>query len=198
MSKNQMRQLIGMVIALVVCVVGYFTIDSYSQKQKEKAEEESSKAAEANETVVFELENIDDITGFSYVVDGTTITLLKNSDDTWICDNDTSINIDEYVVKSTILNSLERVSSNQIIESPEDIAQYGFDSPQNKIVIMKSDGSSRVFTLGAQNQIETDKYYMMVDGDDNVYVIDSAIPIAFSNTIEDLEEETTVAETSSR
>lgn len=196
MSKKQIRQFLYTVIALVVCVAGYFIVDTYSQNKKKEAEEESSKIAEENKSVVYEMESVDDVTGFSYVVDGETITLLKDTDGEWKSDNDSSLKIDQSVVESSMLTNLLYVASEEKIEAPDDISQYGFDNPQNQIVIMKLDGSSSVFTIGAQNVFDTSKYYLMLEGDDNVYVVDSVIPNAFSKTLADLEEEeTTVEET---
>lgn len=196
MSKKEKKQFVFTILALVVCVVGYLLIDAYCEDRKEKEEDESKRIEEESRTVVFEMDNTDDITGFSYVVDGETITLLKDTDGVWICDNDTSMNVDQSTVNNTMVSNFVYVSSNQVIESPEDTAQYGFDDPQNKIVIMKSDGTSCVFTIGAQNEFDTSKYYMMLEGDDNVYVIGSSIPNAFAYSLEDLrEEETTTEET---
>lgn len=196
MSKKQTRHFLYMIIALVVCVTGYFVIDSYCHKQKEQEEEESKNIAEENKTVVFEMKSVDDVTAVSYMADGEKIRLFKDSDGVWKCDAGSEFKINKSIVTSTMLNKFVCVISDQIIESPENTAQYGFDNPQNKIAIKKSDGNSYVFTIGAQNKFDTDKYYMMIAGDDNVYIVDSDIPSAFTNSPEDLkEEETTVTDT---
>lgn len=196
MSKKQMKQFVFTIIALAVCVIGYLTADYYSKEQKQREEEESAKKAEENTVVVYQMESVNNITGFAYVADGKTIMLVKDESGNWLDSEDSSVNLAEDTIESVMLTNLMYVSSDEVIEAPEDVNQYGFDNPTNQIVISMSDGTTSTFIVGAQNEFDTSKYYMMLEGDDNVYVIDSVIPNAFSKTVDELvEEETTVEET---
>lgn len=189
MSKNQIKQFVVTIIILAACVVGYIGVDYYSREQKQNAEEESAKKAKENTVVIYERESVDNITGIAYVVDENTIMLLKDESGNWIYSEDTSANLAEDTIESAMLTNLIYVSSDEVIEKPEDVKQYGFDNPTNKIVISNSDGTTSTFIIGAQNEFDTSKYYMMLEGDDNVYVIDSVIPNAFSKTVDELLEE---------
>lgn len=189
MSKNQIKQFVVTIIILATCVVGYIGVDYYSREQKQNAEEESAKKAKENTVVIYERESVDNITGIAYVVDENTIMLLKDESGNWIYSEDTSVNLAEDTIESAMLTNLIYVSSDEVIEKPEDVKQYGFDNPTNTIVISNSDGTTSTFIIGAQNEFDTSKYYMMLEGDDNVYVIDSVIPNAFSKTVDELLEE---------
>lgn len=67
----------------------------------------------------------------------------------------------------------------------------------NTITIVDANNKTHILYIGDANPYDSTKYYMMVEGDENVYVVDSSVVDAFSKSLEDLEkeEETTVEET---
>lgn len=194
MTKKQIKQYIIAIVALIVCVVGYLLADNYSKSKKMEAEEESSKAAETNGKVILEIEDTSVISGLSYQLEGETVKLFKSEDGNWESENDKSLKIDSNAVESLIVAELTTITGEKVETESEDISPYGFDAPTNTIVITKTDGTSDTLIIGSQNEFNTEKYYLMVEGDENVYVVDSAVPNAFSTALEDLEEETTTVE----
>lgn len=194
MSKKQMKQYITAIVALIICIAGYFLVNHYCQVKKQEAEQESLKATEENTTVIYEMEDVSVITGFSYILDGTTLNFTKDDSGTWKNRENPDLKLDGDTIESTLLTKLMEISSDNVIEQPEDVSQYGFDSPTNVITVMESDGSSHTFTIGSQNEFDTSKYYLMMEGDDNVYVVDSTLSSAFSAELEEFEEEETTVE----
>ena len=61
--------------------------------------------------------------------------------------------------------------------------------------MMDEDNNTNTLYIGDANPYDSQTYYMMVEGDDNVYLIDSTVVDAFSMSIDNLtEEETTLEE----
>lgn len=195
MTKKQRKQYIFALVALAVCIVGYFLVNVYIDVKKSELEEESLKKAEENTSVIFEMEDVSGIAEFSYKIDGETLKFTKNNDGIWVNENNVSKQMDGDKI-TIMLETLLKVTGEKIATKSDDVRPYGFDAPMNHIVITEADGTSHTLIVGSQNEFDTAKYYLMLEGDENVYVVDSTIPSAFSKALEDLEEEeTTVEET---
>ena len=58
----------------------------------------------------------------------------------------------------------------------------------NSITVTDNDGKVNKIYIGSTNPYDSTKYYMMVNDDTNVYVVDSTVNDAFSKDVEELEE----------
>ena len=177
--KKQFIQFGVIVAVLVVCIVGYFVMSSHFDK-KEKKEEGAGKI------VAFQLDDYKDVKSFSYVLSNSTLEIKKN-DGKWQISGQEDVKLK----KSTIDN----VSSEEdygFIKSEDELA-----AATNTIKVTDKDGKEYIIYIGSANPYDSTKYYMMVKGDDNVYVISSDLVTAFSKTVDDMKEEetTTVEET---
>lgn len=192
MTNKQIKQLIVTVAMLLICIVAYVALVNYGNVKKSLEEDASEKENKSKATIICEIKSVDDITEFSYITEEQKIMLYREGEDTWLYKGDDSIDVDENVVESDMLAKIAYIKSEVVIESPEDINAYGFDKPTNNIVLKLSDGTVHTIMIGAQNEFDTGKYYMMVEGDNNVYVVDSVIPNAFCYPVEDLTEKESV------
>ncbi|MFQ9515174.1 MAG: DUF4340 domain-containing protein [Eubacterium sp.] len=193
--KKQLIQFGVVIVILVLCIGGYFGISKYfSDKEENK---------KADTVVAFELEDYKNATAVSYLNSGEQISLSKKNE-TWSYSEDASVNLSSSVIEGEMLAQLASVEAVQKIDKPEDITQYGFEIDDkgsvepatNTIVVVDRDGNTHTLYIGDQNPYDSSQYYMMVEGDDNVYVTDSTLADAFSKSVEDItEEETTVEET---
>ena len=101
-----------------------------------------------------------------------------------------------------MLSTLVEIDASTKIDSPEDISLYGFTKDSdgnitgetNSITVTDNDGKVNKIYIGSTNPYDSTKYYMMVNDDTNVYVVDSTVNDAFSKDVEELEEETTTVE----
>ena len=86
--KRQKKQFIVLLILLVVCVAAYLgvTMNNKKTKQEEEASEEAAKV------YITDFDK-DDVTAFSYVLNGTTLAFHKDGDN-WLYDGDSSVDID--------------------------------------------------------------------------------------------------------
>ena len=184
--QKQKKQLMGVVVVLIICLAAYFGLVKYNDAQEEK---EAKEAEEATIHVTDFAE--EDITAFSYVLDGTTVSFTKDGDGNWTYDEDTSIDIDEDSISSLLGNILDITAEEELTEV-DDTVDYGFESPTQTITITTGEGTTTL-TLGAENAINSN-YYLKTSADDTIYLVGSTLSSAFSKTIEDLTAEETQTE----
>ena len=182
--KKQKKQFILLCVVLVAFCGIFFGLKAFNQHQEEKEAQE-----EEAQKIVLEGMAAEDVTEFSYRYGGEEIGFVKE-DGTWYFTGDKTVNITQTSIE-TMLSKVETVTASQKIEAPEDVSEYGFDEPQN-VIWLKSADKELTITIGMYNSM-TSQYYLMVDGDDNVYLVDSTIYSAFQKSVEDVteEEETT-------
>lgn len=194
--KKQYIKLGSFAILLIICIVGYFFIGNYYENKEQKEEN-------ADKIVAFSLKNYKDTKSISYTSDSDTIN-LERKDNEWNIKGESKIDVDESVVETEMLSTLVEVISEEKIEDSSNLEDYGFTKKDGKITpstnlitIVDSEDKEHMIYLGDANPYDTSKYYMMVEGDESVYVVDSSVADAFSKTTDDLEkeEETTVEET---
>ena len=174
--RKQKIQFIVLAVILIVCIGGYFGITSF-YKNKESNEKDK------------------DLTKVSYNYEDATINLVKK-DNKWKDESDTSKNLDSNNINSEMLSTLVEIDASTKIDSPEDISQYGFTKDSdgnitgetNSITVTDNDGKVNKIYIGSTNPYDSTKYYMMVNDDTNVYVVDSIVNDAFSKDVEELEE----------
>ena len=102
-----------------------------------------------------------------------------------------------------MLAKLVSVTADEKIAKKDDVSQYGFTiddngnviAETNTIALTDEDNTTYTLYIGKENPYDTSKYYMMVEGDDNIYLVDSDIQTAFSKNISDITETTTEAAT---
>lgn len=195
MSKQAIK-LGSVAILLVICVIGYFFISNYYENKEQEEEN-------ANKIVAFSLENYKDTKSISYTNDSETINLVRK-DHEWQIKGKSKVDVDESVVETEMLSTLVEVISDEKIDDLSNLVDYGFTkkdgaitSSTNAITVVDAEDKEHTIYLGNSNPYDASKYYMMVEGDDSVYVVDSSVANAFSKNTDDLEkeEETTVEET---
>lgn len=197
--NKQKKQFVVVVILMAVYIIGYFGVGKFYKNQEEKESENK----EATAITAFELKDYEKITAFNYITNGTSITLTKDSDGKWHDSSDASVNISKDSVETDMLAKLVSVTADEKIAKKDDVSQYGFTiddngnviAETNTIALTDEDNTTYTLYIGKENPYDTSKYYMMVEGDDNIYLVDSDIQTAFSKNISDITETTTEAAT---
>lgn len=194
--KNQYIKLGSVIILLAVCVIGYFSITKYYDNKEQKEEK-------ANKITAFSLKDYKKAKSISYTSDSGVINLVRK-EDKWNIKGDSKTDVDESIVETEMLSKLVEVVSEDKIDDFSNLKDYGFTKEDgevtpstNTITIVDSEDKEHVIYLGEANPYDASKYYMMIKGDESVYVVDSSVADAFSKSKDDLEkeEETTVEET---
>lgn len=173
--QKQKRQFMVVLAVLVLCVAAYLFISSYAKKEQEKENDTEAQITAAKV-------DTDKIESFSYMVDGDTFYYEKEKDK-WVCRTDTSIELDSDSI-SDMLGNLKEVKAQEQLTDYDDLADYGLDEPENQITVNMGD-DTKTFSIGAYNEI-MGEYYLKVEGDDSVYLIDSGLQDAFSKQPESL------------
>lgn len=186
--KKQKIQMLVIVVVLLLCIVAYFVATQYS-KQQEKRDRDSETEGQVKLTVI----DPDAVDAFSYEVDGTTYSYSKE-EDTWICENDTSLKMDSDSIK-TLLGNLEEITASETIESYDALSDYGLESPQNTITVTSAEDTTTI-DIGGYNEMLS-VYYIKVSGDDKIYLVDSSLSNAFSKTPDTMVQEEESTETES-
>ncbi len=184
--RKQTKRLIVIVVILIVLCIAYILISHYFNQ---KEEEENAAVA-----VPFSVESVADVTGVDYYYEGENIHLTKK-DGIWKCKGNKSVNLDDDNIDDQMISTLVRVEASRVIESPDDISEYGFETnedgdiePDGNIITVYQGDDESVIYIGAANAYDSTIYYMMVDGDDNVYVVDDSVAEAFSKSVDDITE----------
>lgn len=187
--KKQRKQLITMVVFLAVLIAAYIGLGIYNDMEAKKEEEDA--------IIIMDFD-YEDVIAFTYDYDDTTYTFSK-SEETWTYDADTDFDVDESLVEE-ILASVSYILGEDAITEYEEVGTYGLDAPQKTISFTFTDGSTKKVQIGDYNEM-LGFYYLMVEGDDNLYLTDSTLLNAFEFSYTSLEyievetEEGTEAET---
>lgn len=180
--KKQRKQLIVMAFFLGVLLVAYAGLGIYNERQEEQESEEN--------TVLITDFNYEDVVAFSYNYDDVTYQFTK-SDSSWNLEGKADFDVDESIVESmlAVAGSLLGVDYYDAYES---LDNYGLDEPQQVVSLTFADGSTTKLQFGNYNDI-VGYYYLMVEGDSNLYIVDSALLDTFAvsyTSLEYIEEET--------
>lgn len=197
--KKQVTQFCIMAVILFICAAGYFILKS-SDKKESSAQQETTTGS----YTAFSMDNYKDITYVSYSYNGEQI-ILEKKNGKWMNKADKKMELDSGIIEDEMLVQLAHVNATQIIENPDNTEQYGLtmgedgkmEAYSNKIEVKCGDDKTHVVYIGNSNPYNSSSYYLMVQGDKNVYYVDSMLISAFSKTAADLEkeEETTREET---
>ena len=78
-----------------------------------------------------------------------------------------------------MLSALSNVEVLRSFQAEDDLASYGLSSPEAKVTALLDNGEEVTFSVGSYNDV-TSSYYLMKEGDNNVYMTSSPIANAFT------------------
>ena len=171
-KKKKGKGLIFAVLILIVLLVLYFVIDLQQKKSDQEAETEETEESSLPVSVTE-----DEISKVTVKNGDVTMTYVKN-DDTWTYEEDPDFPLDESAV-NTKMNCLTTLTVDRVLESPEDLSEYGLDKPQQEVTVLKTDGTTFTLYIGNQNSSNND-FYVKVDDGADVYTMPSSSVNAFN------------------
>lgn len=174
--KRQKKQLITMAVFLAFLIIAYIGLGVYNDAQEQKEEDE-------NKIVVTNFDS-EDVVAFSYDYNGETYSYTK-IDGMWSYDSKPAINLDETLVESMLVIAASLVGED-FFTAYESVDTYGFDEPQKTVSLIMSDGSTVTIQVGDYNDI-VGWYYLMIEGDENLYMVDSTLLDTFEVSYTSLE-----------
>ena len=188
MKKSQVITMIVLLVVLGLCIAGYFVGKQYFADKEKKEKEAKTKTVLKIDT--------SKVKGIAYAYNGKTYTLGKN-ENVWFDVDDSKKNLKQTDI-ATMLESLKAIKADTVIEKPSDISQYGFTKTKNGIkpekqeIFVTTDNNKEYdIFIGSPNPYNQSAYYVMIKGDDNVYLVDGGVATEFQKTVDELEEQTT-------
>lgn len=175
--KKQARQLVGMLVVLAVLAAGFAALRKYNEAQ-------AAKPAEEDSIRLNDLEQ-DEIVGISYDYGDETY-VFEKEEDTWYYAEDHTRNLIQYRL-STMASYLAPLEVEEVIGNVTDYEQYGLENPEGHISFQTAEDSFGIW-VGDFNSMEQ-AYYIRLDGDNNVYLVQSKFMTVFDYALEDLTEE---------
>lgn len=172
--NKQKKQFVGLIVVLVVLVIAYFALTKIN-----KNEQNDSETEENIEVLTVDKSQVESL---SFIIDDENYLFHKDSDSNWVCENDTTADIDEGAINS-LISALESVTAKEEVEDTTYEDDFGFDLPSNVITVGTS-GENHTLTIGNYNELLSE-YYLKVDGE-KVYLIDSGLITTFSQSYENL------------
>ncbi|WP_029324645.1 DUF4340 domain-containing protein [Butyrivibrio sp. AE3004] len=172
--KSQKIQLFILLICLIVFASGYFGLKAYNKRAEAKESEPRYTALSISENT--------DVTSLKVVNSNGEFEVVKDGEEWKFKDSDEDIDEDKLAKK---INCIKGITSDQIIEKADNLADYGLDNPSIIITASLSDGSSHKIKVGSYNSA-ANKYYLSVDDDSVVYTVDSSIHTNYQFTLDEI------------
>ena len=162
-KKKKGKGLLFAVLILIVLLVLYFVIDLQQKKADQETETEETEESSLPVSVT------DDEIAKVTVKNGDVTMTYTKSDDTWTYEEDHDFPLDESAV-DTKMSKLTSLTVDRVLESPEDLSEYGLDEPKQEVTVLKTDGTAFTLYIGNQNSSNND-FYVKVDDGADVYTI---------------------------
>ena len=162
-KKKKGKGLLFAVLILIVLLVLYFVIDLQQKKADQEAETEETEESSLPVSVTN-----DEIAKVTVKNGDVTMSYTKN-DDTWTYEEDSDFPLDESAV-DTKMSKLTSLTVDRVLESPEDLSEYGLDEPKQEVTVLKTDGTAFTLYIGNQNSSNND-FYVKVDDGTDVYTM---------------------------
>lgn len=174
--KKQARQIIVLLIVLAVLGIGYAVLCDYNKEQQ-------NQPAQSSQTALLDL-NQEEIISIRYNYEGETYTFEKE-DETWhsVSNPECALHQHNFYVMSSNLAKLEVEHS---IGQVTDLSQYGLEKPQKEISFETADSSYTIF-IGDYNEV-AGGYYLYLEEDKTVHLVNGVFVNVFSKNLEDLME----------
>ena len=170
--KNRKKALIIAIICLAAAAVLYLLVVKLSQRSED--------ADSSDDSLVISSVDSGQITAISYEKDGKSLSFRKE-DGTWYNAEDKIFPVDQDSL-TTMTNALGAVSATRKLDSPEDLSEYGLDSPVLTVRYTASDDKEAEFTVGDTNDAAGGSY-LKISGDDAVYLVASDFADTFNSDI---------------
>lgn len=169
------RGLTAAIIILILLLAVYFILKNSNLGEEEQSTVETK--------TVFQVD-ADDISELT-VEQGENQYTFQKEEDTWTYTGEDGfpLDADELENKAAAITS---VTATTIIENPENLEDYGLDSPSVKISVKTVDGETETLEVGNENTAVSG-CYITVNGDNsNVYLVDSLVKTSMEFDISDL------------
>lgn len=177
-KKNKALPLILLLLAAAALICLYIFVIKESGEEGEESENEESSYTDT--TIVLTEYEAADVKKLTVYQPDDTMTLVKESDGTYTLDGNADYPLNQVKV-GYLASKVAKMESSRLLEQNADLANYGLDNPDYKVVAEYADGKTITFNLGVKVPGEY-RYYLSLDDSKDVYIVTSTIFTYFSYT----------------
>lgn len=181
--KRQIKLLILLLI-IIALITAYITIKSINEKKAE------SQNDDLTETINIPTVDKKDIVGLEWNYKNETVS-FEYKDAKWAYKKDDQIPLDATYL-DLMVDQITQIEAKGVIETPDNVNQYGFTAPVVKIALTTKDGSIASYKIGNQNEITQDYYLFIGDSKEKVYLVDEELVNTFAVKLMDVVKKETV------
>lgn len=173
--KNKAIRLVIIFVLLAAVIAALFVVMKLTKE--ETPQEKEQKAVSQTE--------VEDIEGLTYsceATSGESVTLVREKN-IWYYEKDKDFPLDQEYVTNTMVKTASQATANKTIENPtDDMSSYGLDNPALTIILKKITGDEVTMHVGDYNE-SVEGYYLSVEGDSNIYLVNGELVFGFDMTI---------------
>lgn len=176
--KKKTKHLIVTGVLLVFVIILLLVITNLMKENQEGEKEQKA----VSQTAV---KDIEAITYTSESTSGEAVTLIREND-IWYYEADRDFPLDqEYVTNNMVLTAAE-ATANKTLDNPTDnLEDYGLEDPVVTIILKKITGDEVKMSIGSYNE-SVEGYYLKVEGEDAIYLVDGQMVFSFDMGIYDI------------
>ena len=149
-----------LLLVLLVLLITFFGLKKWNTSKSEAEEKKK-------ENAVVHIFKTDSLESIEYKeASGEEMSFVKE-DDTWEYAPDTTIALTESSMQN-MEDAFSDIRAVKEIKNPDDLSDYGFDSPEYNLTLTGKDGEAHKFLIG---NASGENYYFMEDGTEKVYTV---------------------------
>lgn len=161
---------------LILLVAVYFGLRTWNAQQEEKAQEEQEAA-----TVHVTDTSAEDIVSLKFNVGNGDLEFSKE-DDQWYYTPDKDFPLQQSYPED-MAETVGSITAGRELTDGDSIDAYGLDEPAYTIEYTDADGNTTELLFG---DMTGDDYYVMLNGNDTVYTVNSSVIDPFNYTLDDM------------
>ena len=174
--RKKNKGILILLAVLILLVAVYFGLRTWNAQQEEKAQEEQEAA-----TVHVTDTSAEDIVSLKFNVGNGDLEFGKE-DDQWYYTPDKDFPLQQSYPED-MAETVGSITAGRELMDGDSIDAYGLDEPAYTIEYTDADGNTTELLFG---DMTGDDYYVMLNGNDTVYTVNSSVIDPFNYTLDDM------------
>ena len=174
--RKKNKGILILLAVLILLVAVYFGLRTWNAQQEEKAQEEQEAA-----TVHVTDTSAEDIVSLKFNVGNGDLEFSKE-DDQWYYTPDKDFPLQQSYPED-MAETVGSITADRELTDGDSVDAYGLDEPAYTIEYTDADGNTAELLFG---DMTGDDYYVMLNGNDTVYTVNSSVIDPFNYTLDDM------------
>lgn len=183
---NKKKRIIVILGILCLALIAYALVINLTGESEDDSEEIVLSSLNPEDVISYSYKHYDDA---EY---GDELYTFVKENGAWYYEADRDFPVSQFMATSKVNSVCEITAKRVVEEKPEDIAQYGLDTPYLTVSVSDS-ADTYTYHVGDYNS-STLTYYVMQEGNDTVYLADAQLFLAFDVQLWDMIEKEDIPE----